>query len=82
MKIQPIIDSVAGNDSDPDGDDLTYSLVIGPAHGSVTLNPDGTFNYTPDPDYNLTAGRRPSPTESPTPTAQPPSPPSHSPSSR
>ncbi|MFO0929485.1 MAG: Ig-like domain-containing protein [Gemmataceae bacterium] len=40
------------NDSDPDGDPLTVVLVSGPSHGQVSLNPDGTFTYTPDPDYN------------------------------
>src|SRR5581483_12007400 len=33
--------------SDPDGDFLTAALVAGPAHGTVTLNPDGSFTYTP-----------------------------------
>ena len=40
--------------SDVDGDSLTFSLAEGgaPAHGSVTVNPDGSFTYTPDADYN------------------------------
>ena len=38
--------------SDVDGDTLTYSMVIGPAHGSVLFNPDGSFSYTPDANYN------------------------------
>ena len=38
---------VLADDSDPDGDSVTASLVTGPAHGSLTLNPDGTFTYTP-----------------------------------
>lgn len=40
------------NDSDIDGDSLTVQLVSGPAHGSLTLNADGSFSYTPDPDYH------------------------------
>ncbi len=40
------------NDSDVDGDTLTVQLVSGPAHGSLTLNADGSFSYTPDPDYH------------------------------
>ena len=28
------------------------SLVTGPANGAVTLNPDGSFTYTPNADYN------------------------------
>jgi VCBS repeat-containing protein len=41
---------VLGNDIDADGDALTASLVSGPAHGTLTLNPDGSFAYTPDAD--------------------------------
>ena len=40
------------NVTDVDGDPLTYSLVEGPAHGELTFNPDGSFSYTPDLDYN------------------------------
>jgi VCBS repeat-containing protein len=35
--------SLLANDSDVDGDALTVSLVSGPAHGTVALNPDGAF---------------------------------------
>ncbi|MBL8808478.1 MAG: tandem-95 repeat protein, partial [Rhodospirillales bacterium] len=39
---------------DVDGDALSYALVTGqgPAHGTVTLQPDGTFSYTPAANYN------------------------------
>ncbi|MEA3015542.1 MAG: large repetitive protein, partial [Sphingomonadales bacterium] len=37
---------------DPDGDALTYSLVSGTTHGSLTLNANGSFTYTPDANYN------------------------------
>src|SRR4051794_420812 len=37
--------SVLGNDSDADGDALTAVLMAGPANGTLTLNPDGTFHY-------------------------------------
>src|SRR5204863_460194 len=43
---------VLGNDSDIDNDPLTATLVSGPAHGSLTLNADGSFTYTPDANYN------------------------------
>ena len=43
---------VLGNDVDPDGDPLTATLVSGPAHGTLTFNPDGSFVYTPDADYS------------------------------
>ena len=40
------------NDSDPDGDSLSTSLASGPANGSVTVNADGSFRYTPNSGYN------------------------------
>jgi len=39
---------VLGNDDDRDGDSLIAVLVSGPKHGSLTLNGDGSFLYTPD----------------------------------
>lgn len=42
---------VLGNDNDPDGDPLTAVPDSGPAHGSLTLDPDGSFTYTPDAGY-------------------------------
>ena len=38
---------VLANDSDADLNPLTATLVTGPSHGSLTLNADGSFNYTP-----------------------------------
>ncbi len=52
----PVTSTVAANDSDQDGDALTYILLTPPAHGSVILNSDGTFTYTPNPDYNANQG--------------------------
>ncbi len=48
----PITGQLAGTDAD--GDKLTYSIAQngGPAHGSVTINPDGTYNYVPANGYN------------------------------
>ena len=45
--------SVLGNDSDIDGDAFSVNTtpVIDPANGSVQLNTDGTFTYTPDANF-------------------------------
>ena len=42
---------VLGNDSEPDGDPLTAVLVTGPSHGTLSLNVDGSFSYTPAADF-------------------------------
>jgi hypothetical protein len=36
---------------DPQGDPLTVTSFTQPANGSVTVNPDGTFQYNPLPGY-------------------------------
>src|ERR671922_34726 len=43
---------VLGNDTDEEHDALTAVLVSGPAHGTLTLNADGSFSYTPAANYN------------------------------
>jgi len=45
--------NVLGNDTDPDSDPLTVVSATA-AHGLVTINPNGTLTYTPDPDWNGT----------------------------
>lgn len=40
--------SLLANDTDPDGNPLVALLVTGPAHGTLTLNANGTFSYTHD----------------------------------
>jgi VCBS repeat-containing protein len=39
---------VLGNDSDPDGDDITAALWSDVSHGVLSLNGDGSFVYTHD----------------------------------
>jgi VCBS repeat-containing protein len=43
---------VLANDTDVDGDSLSATLVSGPSHGTLTLNANGSFTYTPAADYN------------------------------
>src|SRR6185369_13802690 len=38
---------VLTNDTDVDGNPLTAVLVTGPTNGSLTLNANGSFTYTP-----------------------------------
>jgi uncharacterized delta-60 repeat protein len=38
--------------SDVDSATLAYSLVQPASHGTVSLNPDGSYSYTPQPNYN------------------------------
>lgn len=43
---------VLGNDTDPDQDVLTAIRVSNPSHGTLTLNSDGSFTYTPVANFN------------------------------
>ncbi|MFT4547909.1 MAG: VCBS repeat-containing protein, partial [Verrucomicrobiales bacterium] len=44
---QPITGNVLANDSDVDMDSITAQLESGPASGSLDLDPDGWFEFTP-----------------------------------
>ncbi|MGJ4802980.1 Ig-like domain-containing protein [Luteimonas sp. SDU82] len=47
----PVSGRVTG--TDPDGDELTYTLGQPPANGTVVIDPDtGEYTYTPNEDYN------------------------------
>ena len=43
---------VLKNDSDTDDTSLTVTVVTEPSYGTLTLNADGSFEYTPNADYN------------------------------
>jgi gliding motility-associated-like protein len=44
--------NVLSNDTDPDGNTLTASLVTAPVNGTIVLNADGSFTYTPNNNYS------------------------------
>ena len=50
----PLTGNVLANDTDVDGDPLTATSSLAPSHGTLTLNADGTFTYTPTAHYNGT----------------------------
>ncbi len=43
---------VLTNDTDADGDTLTATMVTGVSNGTLTLNPDGSFNYMPNVNFS------------------------------
>jgi len=43
---------VLTNDTDADGNTLTVTGSTSPANGVLVINPDGSFSYTPNADYN------------------------------
>ncbi len=43
---------VLGNDSDLQNESLTASLASGPANGTLSFNADGSFTYTPNPNFH------------------------------
>src|SRR5262249_26816441 len=56
--------SVLGNDTLFNPSTTTAVLNPGPAHGSLTLNPDGTFSFTPDSAWENAQATGSHPTES------------------
>ncbi|WP_255059507.1 Ig-like domain-containing protein [Mycolicibacterium arenosum] len=49
-----LVGNVLGNDTDVENSTLTATLASGPANGTLTLNANGSFTYTPDTDFNGT----------------------------
>jgi hypothetical protein len=47
---------VLANDSDPNGDPIRATGASAPAHGVLVLAPDGSFSYTPAPNFSGTDG--------------------------
>lgn len=42
--------------TDPDGNKLTYTIVQGPANGTLTINPNGTYYYKPTNEFAESGG--------------------------
>ncbi len=47
----PVSGTVTSNDYDPDGDDFSVTSNTDPTNGTVVVNPDGTYTYTPNLDF-------------------------------
>jgi gliding motility-associated-like protein len=47
----PVIIDILANDYDPDGDAITPTIIIEPAHGTVFILPDYTIKYSPEYYY-------------------------------
>ncbi|MES1241964.1 MAG: CARDB domain-containing protein [Acidobacteriota bacterium] len=47
----PVVIAPLANDSDADGDPLTYMTPPQPFGGTLAVNPDGTVTYTPAPGF-------------------------------
>jgi len=46
----PVSGTVSG--TDPDGDKLSFTQATSPAHGTATVNSDGSYIYTPNANYS------------------------------
>lgn len=61
---QQIIGNLGRSVTDAEGDALTYTLKEAPVSGSISFNPDGSFVYTPNPNFWGTDSLRYSVTDS------------------
>ncbi len=52
--LEVVAPGVLGNDTDGDGDPLTATLDSDVSNGTLTLNSDGSFSYTPNGNFNGT----------------------------
>ncbi|SPU43071.1 Ig-like domain-containing protein [Brevundimonas diminuta] len=50
----PVNGTVAGNDSTTSGGTLEYVKATDPSNGTVVVNIDGTYTYTPNANFNGT----------------------------
>lgn len=50
--VVPAATGVLANDTDAQGGTLTALQGLIPGHGAFSIQPDGGFTYTPDPDYS------------------------------
>lgn len=47
-----LIGNLSSNDSDPNNDVLTYSVITGPSSGTFNLQPNGQYSYVPSLEFN------------------------------
>jgi gliding motility-associated-like protein len=53
LENNPISGDLLANDTDPEGDvqSVNTTPISNPSNGSVVINPDGTYTYTPNTDF-------------------------------
>ncbi len=51
VRLQNLGNTLIANDTDPTGNPLTTTLAAGPSHGTLALQADGSFTYTPNPGF-------------------------------
>lgn len=56
VRLDRTVPGVLGNDTDIDGDALTAVVDTPPAHGTLVLNANGSFTYTPGANYHGSDG--------------------------